>query len=532
MSIQNRRTAPFILRLLTTPFSALENLLPLTASGPNAVKPREMTSQDEGSFDQFIITQFLMYLYINVFVFPETSYIYKSILDNGLTLIRSQIDQIKDPELRALISGHRELADARTYEQTKLLDTVLQRIQPARVYPGLDGLIAVVLAMYNRSAQRYSQVDIHRISLQKVNGYDDPTFVLSPVFATSIDTSGVEGTPSLFWKLLFSFKMQDKLNAPGDVAEFFNLLSTLALPMDPTSITDQMRKNLSSNSKTGIPFINYLAMYVRQLAMGLDFNLSRMADSRRILMRRAQQFCGVGGTYISDSNYSNSYLCFFADQDIERSDSDWGILSALLKGRPDAVVVFTKKLKYDEAVEAVKPKAISRKKINDTTTLDVPAVKTTTPKGGKKVSAEDVADAKIGETEDAFASDSENPDLTSTQTPDTTTEQNQLPQPSDKTDDDNIDRTSDAVQDSAAANVKVFIPLTLPTETIDDYLLRVMVLRYVTDMEQDPSPDITPENLETLRYWCSHWLFIASIDKTKELLAKLNVKGQLKELKL
>ena len=80
------------------------------------------------------------------------------------------------------------------------------------------------------------------------------------------------------------------------------------------------------------------------------------------------------------------------------------------------------------------------------------------------------------------------------------------------------------------ANAKVFFPLALPTETIDDHLLRIKVLRYLCDKDKDPEPDITPENLEVLKYWCETWLFIASIDQTKKLLAQLNLTSQLKEL--
>lgn len=424
-------------------------------------------------------------------------------LDDGIASLKNQINEVKDVYLRELLQNEF------VYSKPDVLFNAIYRLRPQDIYPGLDHVIAVITAIYGYRAVDYVNVTINRISIQKINGYDEPGFVLTPCFSTRLNTTNFYNVPSLFWKLVFSFQIENSITGPDQVTEFLYALSLLALPIDPKALSDQMGASIVTNSKAGIPFINYLATYLRQRDMGLNYKLSPFADARRTLIDRAHKFFGIGSTCISDFNYANVFINSFDQHEAKTknlymSESDKTLLDALSRGNSQNVQMFTKRIRYEDALEAAKPN------VDIVETPDKPVKKT--PKVKPKDTSTDVDDG-------AFSDDSDTLDTDNKNTPDT-----------EENDDDNIDRTSDAGQDSAAVKIKVFFPLALPTETIDDHLLRIALLRYVDETEQDPAPDITPENLEVLKYWCERWLFIASIDQTKKLLAQLKLTGRVKEI--
>jgi DNA replication initiation complex subunit (GINS family) len=500
-----RKIPPVILRLTHTP-SALEALMPKGNNMPTEADLNRFnapTPTDEGSqFDRYVLAQYFLYLYINIFVNWYTSHIYMMLLGEGMDALLRNADKVKDVALRDLLRNYISPLRVQEDDQVKRLEALVQRLHPEEAFQGMEDVIAVVLAVYSRKRVAHLKpVMIQRITLQELDGYDSPAFVLAPIFKTGLDTNGFETQTPMTWKLINSMRIQELFREPGDLSYYLALLSMLALPMDPMDIIYQMRSSVAQNSKAGIPFLNYMAMYFRQQYMGIDYQLSRQADSRRILQRRLHQFCGIGGVAIADRNFALPFSRQLeGDHKYKFTDEDRNTLRIIEEGIEDDVVRFTRKLNYGEATEGKKTPAD-------------PAAKDETP---------DPDDDGAFASDDADLNDDPSPEPDPGQDPQNTTE----------TGDNDIDRTSDVGQDFAAANAKTFIPLALPTETIDDHLLRRALLHYVSDMDKDPAPDITPENLELLKYWCDSWLFIASIDQTKKVISQLNLSEKLKELKL
>ena len=493
--MSNHKIPPIIMRLISTPRSALEMLIPQKNNKLFANTDNVNIVFDETKLEKYILSQYILYLYILIFVTPYTSHVYTDFLYKSLQDLRLKVSKTQNVDLQKLLNE--SLID-KYFDSSlfSLFETLISRIRPEENYIGLNNIIDVVKAIYNptKSYRSTEPVIIFNTTIEYVDGYDRPAFVLSPIFQISLDTTPFRDVKDHLWKLIYSMNIKDQIKAPGDLTDIMTCLAQLALPLDPISLTNMMNRDISTDNKSGIPFLNYIAMYLKQKAMGLNYQLSSFADARRILMRRLHQFCGIGGVSISDRRYVALLIKMRDDEDQTKfAKEDKELLKIIELGEIDSVNDFTKSLQH-HALEAVK---------------------------AKSKSTDDDIDGSFADDSDTLSDDTTSDKTNVSDDTTTNTAQNQ---------DDNMDRTSDVGQEPAVANTKVFMPLALPTETIDDHLLRLAVLRLANDLDTDQAPDITPENLDILKYWCGSWLFIASIDQTKKLLSRLNLTGKMKEL--
>ena len=328
----------------------------------------------------------------------------------------------------------------------------------------------------------------------------------------SLDTRRFTSFTDLYWKFIYSLNIPDAVGLNGlTLLSYFYLLARLALPLDPVVLTSTMRSNITTNTRTGVPFLNYLAMYLRQRGLGYDYKLSRLADTRRVILQQVHKFCGVGATFIRDTRYARPLIV-----DIERvvdgldgqgiSDEEWHILSHLdraVGGQDEQRLPFLTHLKSQSqgGLEAKKP---------DPDADPTPEPNDPKPKKPKPPKKTDL---------DAFSDDAD-----PTQ-PDTSDDN---PSPT-ETGDDTIGQAGTTDPSPAPRPPSTLLPLALPTETIDDHLYRLSVLRFVSNLCNAPDPKISSEALNLLKVWCGHVLFIAAAATTKSLLSQLKLTGKMKE---
>lgn len=557
ITVSINKTPPVILRLITTPLSALESLIPQKVVALEAAVS-DASDVDNQQREKYILAQYILYLYIRIFVMPETSKIYTDFLRDGISELRNNAIDTQDMQLQQLLNSVLDPIKGFTNLDVPLLEKLIRRLRPEETNPNLTHIITIVLFMYTKTKGLTSSgpVVISKVTLELIEGFDQPAFVVTPVFEIPLTTKNGAMVDHLFWKLIYAMRIQDHLRERGDFTDIMTFIAQLALPLDPMSLMVQMRQSAGVDQRAGVPFINYVAMYMKQRALGFDYSLSCLADARRILTRRLHQFCGIGGVSISDRMYVAPFLRCIEDCQVFSKEDD-RLFDILIDGEKDAAIQFTKALRYPEsALEAAA--TAEGDEVDDTTTDSKDAdgtgkkkkpvkkspakEKSVSPKKTPKTPAKASKDADEGTPSDqddqgGFSSDptaapppSEDDTVTSEDDSATLDDSDDTPANASQITDDNIDRTSDVGQDAAAAKIKVFMPLALPTETFDDHLLRMAVLKLVCDLDQDQAPDITPENLDTLKYWCGSWLFIASIGQTKKLLSRLELTGKLKEL--
>jgi hypothetical protein len=219
------------------------------------------------------------------------------------------------------------------------------------------------------------------------------------------------------------------------------------------------------------------------------------------VLQQLHKFCGVGATFIRDGQHASAFVKAIygaagqADLTKVFSEEELEILGHLHDAIDGQNLRFVRELRYGYGVEAAKV-AI---KVDDTTDTD--------------------PDAKPVSDDGAFAADPEpeGEDLRENE-PDAS-----------QTGNDNIDETGVSNQAPAARPPSTLLPLALPTETIDDHLYRLTVLRLVSDLSCAQDPDIDAETLSLLKVWCASVLFIASSAATRTLISQLKATGKLKE---
>lgn len=481
MQATKNKVPPILIRLVRET-SALEALtIPLEKPVGPQLDEHAAYLVEKDDVDTYILSQFICAMYLRILFTNQTSGIYWDILSTISNDLHRNLTDITDPALNTLLVEY--FRDGKL--NIRLLTNVMLRLNVGNTTP-LAQIAAAVLVAYGSDNHVGATISLYLPRLTYVEAFETPTLSLVRGPTITLATTR-DGAQSPFWRLL---------NSISDQGETFDglmyTIAQLAMPLGPADIVVQMREGLGRSERAGVPFVNYVAMYLKQQELGYQYSLSVHSDARRILMRRLHQFCGVGGTtYAYDAREARNFL---------------NGLQKVLVETPSELEMFAR-LK-----QATSPESGM---FSDTLGFGIEAIKT------------DNTDPTSEDTDDgAFDDDVDPTDVTDDDTTAQTTDDENTGQ----TTDNNIDRTSDVGQDSAAANKNAFIPLALPTETIDDHLLRRALLKYVSDMDKDPAPDITPELLSILKYWCDSWLFIASIDQTKKLLNQFKLTGQIKEL--
>lgn len=530
---------PLLLHLHDTSSSALEAIMFDTPSGQRTRKQaasehllasHHPTPVGE-DVNRYVFSQYVMCLYSNIFNTYATSLIYAELLSAVLGSIVNEYNAhgITDAALETLLRTYlvETSRPARGREFVNALELVALRLRPEEAYPGIDGLLQVIYAIYdNERPVVTANVPIYRIDLRQIAGYEQPTLVLIPLGWYALSTVDSVQVDNLYWKFVYSLNIPANVRAPGDLSNFLYLLAGLALPLDPIELTAVMRDQLNDDQRTGIPFCNYLAMYLKQRLLGFEYKLSRLANPRRLLLRSLHAFCGIGGTCIGDVTYARYLLVLLRDITAEMTpspltDEETEILNFLV-GAVDQSTwhPFTRGMRYEASVEAAKvaltKKAAKAKKKKTSDDDDEPVTDPDAPDEGED------GDPEPDDT-GAFSGDKPSQEPTSIYG-DTSTDPTQ-------TGDDNIDQTGGGQTPAAqpTKTISTLLPLALPSETIDDHLYRLTVLQFVTDMDQVPDLDIPQESLSVLKTWCESWLFLASIDTTKKLMAQLKLTGHLKE---
>jgi hypothetical protein len=521
---------PLLLQMESPTRSALESFLFGSQPGVSDPPPPSMETMLEtikrqvqagDDYNRYLFSQYVMYRYIMIFVTPATSWIYRNHLVGVASAISDAVATGKVTD-RALASFLRlYLAPfenpARDTDQSlafcDALSVVQARLQPSLSYPGIDDLLRVIDVVHSKRPLHTPETMLYQTILRQIDGYDQPTLVLVPVGRSTLQTDPSIQTDTSYWTFVYSLNLPAKLQNPGDLSMAFYLLARLALPLDPIELTTRMSQALISNDKTGIPFCNYLAMYLKQRLLGMDYKLSRLADSRRILMQRLHQFCGVGATCVGDVVYAR-YFMDALGQVVETnetlSDADrmlFAFMNDSVTYTPTASAL-TRRLRYEAAIEAAMAAVKKQKK---------PAGDTDPPDPDNPDNTPDESEDDEDADPDAFATD-----------PDTGKDPGDTTAPSPETDDNPIDQPGGNPTPITQA-VSTILPLALPSETIDDHLFRLTLLQYVSHMNATPNPDIPPEALGVLNTWCESWLFLAAIKATKQLLAQLKLTGHLKE---
>lgn len=469
-------------------------------------------AQTETNINTYVFVQYVQYLYLKIFVTQQTTQVYHNVLVDILTSIRTiwTENRITDTELnRFLYQWVRDTTvqpGGRVFVNT--LQALQHRINPESSYPGMNDLLSVIKAIYDDRPCINNDITLYRATLCEVTGYDLPTLTLVSTYrVVSLNTTSYVTMKDLYWKFVYSLDISAHIKGCGDLTFYFYLLASLALPMNPISLVTNMRWNLYDESKTGVPFPNYLAMYFRQREFGLSYTLSRLADSRRRLSHQLHKFCGVGATTIQNGSV---YLKLLLDQIEENHkyepncflDDELVILETLRRLISSDKVTFTKGLRFEESLEALKSKS---------------SVKKT----DKPEETDETKESPPQEDDDGAFADDKDPATDTTIDPET--------DPSQSSDDNNIGQSNNPDSVSVSSSSSKILHLALPTETIEDHLYRLAVLRFVSSLSSAPDQKISPEVFSLLKMWCGSLLFIVSASVTKSLFSQIKLTGKLKE---
>lgn len=526
-----------LLRRYADPVPSVEQFL-ISAQGDLPV-PTDTDSQIEiltrqskasTNYNQYIFSQYVMYLYVNIFMADTNSRIYNSLLQSTIVEIRTAWRNriTTDRSLNELIGKYIQDGGSSTVDSNygrdfvDALRVVGGRLALEATYPGINDILAIVCAMYDDRAVNVPDVTLYRITLVQLDGYKTPTFVLTSIRSGfTLNTINNIKTTDLVWKLIGSMNIPSRIKIGGDFTQYLTCLAQLAIPLDPVALTTSLRYNLSSNEKSGVPFLNYLAMYFRQRALGFDYNLSRLADPRRLIMQQMHKFCGVGATVI----YNNQYVINFLKEIDNIGESSNGNLftesdTALYRQLNEAVtsqkLPFVRKLHYNASTEAAKV-SDAPEDPDKSNPPDKPE-KPVKPKKPKKPTEPADPDQPDEPDTGAFADDT---DPTTNSTDDNSD--------TSQTSDDIIGQTGDTNQPVPPRPSSTLLPLALPSETIDDCLYRLAVLRFVSNLVNATDSDVTAKTINLLKVWCGSLLYIASADTTRTLVSQLKLTEKLKE---
>ena len=487
--------------------------------------------QVSSNYNTFIFYQYILYLYTKIFITPDTSRIYTDTLKGIITIIRNALDnpQLTDTTLRTLCRTQPFGPDPIGTTLANNIVILRNRLNPNVVYPGSDDIINIVHAIYSTRPVVSTNITLYKIKLIGIEGHDLPTLGLESTTRTvSLDTTQYTTNSDLLWKFIYSLNIGKNIKGNGDLNFYLYLLASLALPLDPLELVNSQRVNLYNNERTGVPFLNYLAMLLKQRSLGYNYILSRLADPRRRLMNQLHRFCGVGATCIRDAIQTRSLISLIEEtigssgtSPLSKEERD--IFNQLESSVNAAGVPFTREISYraefGDSSEAFRGVRIAAQKKNDDTG-EFPDDPTPPEEDPTKPSKKPVKDPK---KQPGDKPDKNNTPADGPTSPSDAEEPSNPPQ----TDDDTIGQSSD--KESAVNSESKFLPLALPTENIDDHLYRLAVLRFVSNLDASPNPNITPESLNVLRAWCGALLFIASAETTRKLLTQLKLTGKLKE---
>jgi len=511
MTILTQQRPPLLMHADSAALSALEAFLLDSQPGLHYNKTTQpldaiidtIRQQVEvgNDYNCYIFVQYSLYLYMQIFTRYATSWVYRDHLDAILTAVGNAgtSGQVTDRLLLGLLRNFAyPLSDTTNrHELVQTLESIQVRLQPERAYPGIETILKLVYALYDTEPYILDDVLLYQTVLRQLEGYDKPALVLVPACHTTLNTTHYTGMSDLYWKFVYSLNIPDTIDQSGSFLDSLYLLARMALPLDPIQLTTAMNHHIMQNQQTAIPFCNYIAMYLKQRILGFDYQISRLADTRRLLMKRLHRFCGVGATTINDLVQARAWIDTIRVR-IEATDPPllddderdvFAFLSAAVS-YTETNVPFVRGLYYESSVEAA---AVANKK----------------PTQSQKAGDDD--------TTGAFADDAQ-------------TVQNNPTPPSDpvETDDDTIDQTGNN-SPPVMPSISTLLPLALPSETIDDHLFRITVLQYIAHLNTIPNPDISADALRVMNTWCESWLFLAAIKITKQLLAQLKLTGHLKE---
>ena len=315
------------------------------------------------NFNCYIVTQYIQYLYLKIFQTGDTTQLCRDHL-NGIreTIISSWRDhKITDRGLnefiRVQVSESSEVPVGTAFAEN--LKVLYYRFNPDAAYVGTKNLFEVVYAIYSDRPVTVKEVVPYRAVLCQLEDYTTPTLGLtSTTRRVSLDTTQFVEMKDLYWKFILSLNIPAHIEGEGDFSFYIWLLASLALPMDPIALTLHMRDNLYDNSRAGVPFLNYLAMYLRQRSLGFGYALSRLADPRRRITQQLHRFCGVGATMIRDGRCVCPLL-----EEIEKladqkdrnylSDDEWSMLFELLSvADTSRNLPFVQEISYRASVES------------------------------------------------------------------------------------------------------------------------------------------------------------------------------------
>jgi len=453
-------------------------------------------------YNRYLFSQYVMVLYARIFLTPDTSHVIRDILQSTTRTIVQDYNErrVTDKDLNDLIRQHFPTAPSpRGRMFVEAMQRLRSRLDMDEAYPGISDLFSIVEAMYDDRPIILDRVVPYEITLADLDEFALPTLrLLSMNKSISIDTTQYVHVPDLTWKFIYSLNIPFHIGKPFDLLHSFTLLARLALPLDPIALMTTMKRNMVDNRKAGVPFLNYMAMYLRQKALGTNYTLSRTSDTRRLLTYRMHKFCGVGATYINDGPSLRLLLGQIARL-VETNPSILSDDERQLCSHLDMATheldppLLIRPLTYTVASEAAKPKDETDKPETDTPEKDKP---------------------DPDKEDDAF-SDDPDPHADVTQS-----------------NNDIIDRQADQNPATSPQKISKLVPLALPTETIDDHLYRLSVLRFVSDLITTPDPDVSNDAISLLKVWCGSLLFIASSAATKSLISQLKLSGKFEGVKL
>lgn len=480
--------------------------------------------------DDIVLAQHILCLYTYIFVQPRTSDVVISTLNNigrmlynHTTNSQANVQKIVDPVLNEYLGQYYTSFNIDVPTLLKLTD----RIPLKHVFPQVEDIIKIIRLVYDMSHDvRYVEenVRLYFPFLYNVNDNTRCNIGLAPgryVFLDSNDIRKQNYTKSLYWRLIFSVT-----DIGSSIYDYLYLLADTALPLDPVPLIDFAAAGLVNRTMYGIPFSNYINMYFFERANLGNNTLTRDGyDIYKWLSYRMFEFCGTGAFIVSDTEEVRYFLdSFISDTDVRSSltVADRSLVDSLAeiicgyrsKNIEQPYLVAVEKL--SAGLEAEGPDQIK---------LDAD-----TPDEGEDDQPDESPDNPDEDSEDT-------PELDEDENSDETEPQEDAgfgDEDPNQTDDNDIaqandDSSSDGEAFAQQSGQGKFIPLASSDETLDDHLLRLMVLSGLEELLKNPDTHAPPVNLSILKLWCNQWLFIASIETTRKLLAQLNLSGLIKE---
>ena len=507
--------------------SALEGLLyPIFAHHP---RDETYAVYINPHTDSQILTQWILCQYLRGMT-PQLSEVHYKVRETILS-ISAWIDRILEGKEPVRIRD-RYLRDFLQKSFKAKIDDLVgisSRLRVDQVIP--ISIVYLVVAMY--TDQRYQMQDVTLFSL-KVNENELMPIVLHPLREVNISLQqslSQNGHDGVLWQLILGIEYFR--SAEITLSEKIRLLGELAVPL---CAQYNWNSRLASNRMITIqevPVTNYCATLFKEIYMlGWSDNLMSYAVNRRTTTFQTlkQQLSydihdsigccrqKIAGNPSIVTAFFKTLLLHSDTVELQTTDPLRLFLSNMFS-RADV----------GEATEASKPKAKADDNIEDTTSdpkdvsfrkspqtehqTEHPSDQTEAPVAPTKPDAAEPAD-DVPKFDDGGGDTGG--DSTSTDS-DQTGDDTQNPE----------DTVSNNIESSdplpTKPKVGKLITLASPDETLDDFLWKRSVQTFASSLIENPDTDISPDAIDTLQKWCSQWLFLASVKKTKELLAQLKI---------